>query len=109
MRHTSVTSNLDMKTNKWGSNKKQQPQPPLAFRQQGFGRGHIERPPLVLGQQPPLLGSNQPVIVNFTQTVESPMEQMQALVLIGPYAKEESSIALVETQRYKEVTPIHPP
>ena len=34
---------------------------------------------------------------------------MQALVLIVPYAQEESSKALVKTHKYEEIPPMHPP
>ena len=87
----------------------QQPQQALAYKPQGYGRGQIDKPQPVLGQQLPLPRANQQAVVNFAQLEESPWEQMQALVLIGPYAKEESSIALLETQGYKEAPLIHPP
>ena len=79
-----------------GQQQMQQQQPPLAFRQKGYGRGQVERPPPILGQQPPLPMPNQPTIVNLAQSIESPMEQMQALVPIVPYANKASSLALVE-------------
>ena len=52
----------------------QQPQQALAYKPQGYGRGKIDKPQPVLGQQPPLPGTNQPTVVNFAQTEESPWE-----------------------------------
>ena len=53
----------------------QQQQPPPIFRRQGYGRGQMEKPPLVLGQQPPLLDPNLE-IVNFSQPKENVLEKM---------------------------------
>ena len=71
----------------------------------------MDKPQPILGQQPPLPGTNQPVVVNFAQTEESPWEQMQALVPIVPYVEEESSssLALIETPGYEGLPPMHPP
>ena len=65
----------------------------------------MERPPLILGQQQPLPGPNQPAIINFAHSIESPMEQMQALAPIVPYADEE----MVEIKGYEEISPMHLP
>ena len=60
----------------------------------------MEKPLPILVQQPPIQGTNQLTVVNFTQTKESPWEQMQALVPIMPYEDKTSSSSsdLVETQ-----------
>ena len=49
-----------------------QPQQTPAYRPQGYGRGQMDKPQPILGQQPLLPGTNQPFVVNFTQTQESP-------------------------------------
>ena len=71
----------------------------------------MDKPQLVLGQQPPLPGTNQPAVANFAQTKESPWEQMQALVPIIPYGDEErsGSLAIVEAPGYEGLPPMHPP
>ena len=65
----------------------------------------------MLGQQPPLPGTNQPAVVNFAQIEESPWEQMQALVPVVPYAEEEHSrpLTLMETPGHEGLPPMHPP
>ena len=71
----------------------------------------MDKPQPMLVQQPLLLGTNQPTIVNFAQTKESPWEQMQALIPVIPCADEESSqsLAMVEAPIYEGLLPIHPP
>ena len=89
----------------------QQPQQALAYKPQGYGRGQTDKPQPVLGQQPPLPGTNQPAVVNFAQIEESPWEQMQALVPVVPYMEEEHSgpLALMETPGHEGLPPMHPP
>ena len=71
----------------------------------------MDKPQPVLGQQPPLPGTNQPVAVNFAQTEESPWEQIQALVPIVPYVEEESSssLTIIEMIGSEGLPPMHPP
>ena len=81
------------------------------YRPQGYGRGQTEKPQPVLGQQPPLPRINQPVVVKFAQTKESPWEKIQALLPIVPYVDEgsSSSLAIAETQGYENLQLMHPP
>ena len=71
----------------------------------------MEKPPPVLGQQPPIPRTNQLAAINFTQIEEFPWEQTQELVPIGPYVDEGSSISssIIETQGYKGFPPMYPP
>ena len=104
MKHMTVTSNLGTKTNKQGNNCNHNNngphQPPTTFRLQGYDRGQVERPPLVLGQQPPLLGPNK-AKVNFSLPNENPWEQLQDLVTVKPYAEEINTSPIVEAQEYQ--------
>ena len=60
--------------NQQAGKQQQQPQQTPAYRPQGYGRGQMDKPQPILGQQPPLPGTNQPVAVNFAQIEESPWE-----------------------------------
>ena len=85
-----------------------QQQPPPAFRQPGYGRGQMDKPPPVLGQQPPLPGPNQ-VAVHFAQPEENVWEQLQALVPVVPYNEETSVTPTREYSERYETQSSHPP
>ena len=57
-----------------GQQQQQQPQQTPTYRPQGYKGGQMEKPQLVLGQQPPLPRTNQPVSIKFAQIEETPWE-----------------------------------
>ena len=83
----------------------------LAYKPQGYDRGQMEKPQLVLGKQPPIPGINQPIVVNFLQAEDSQWEQIQAVVRVTPNIDEGSSnfSSIIETHGYKSLLPMHSP
>ena len=68
----------------------------------------MEKPPPLLGQQPPLPDPNQS-IVSFSLREEKSWEQMLALVLVLPYAKETNTLPMVEVLECQGTSHTHPP